>query len=82
MEQCNHGGVKKWCPVCKSMPTPKRKRAKQSVESKGNLMAKVFLRNTGAINDYKGNYVINEKDLFAWFENSDYLKSYTEYDIL
>lgn len=25
MEQCNHGGVKAWRPVCKSMPTLKRK---------------------------------------------------------
>ena len=49
-------------------------------KEKGKLMAKVFLRNTGAINDYKGNYVINEKDLFAWFENLDFLKSYTEWD--
>jgi ribosomal protein L37AE/L43A len=26
MEQCNHGGVKAWCPVCKSMPTLKHKK--------------------------------------------------------
>lgn len=25
MEQCNHGGVKAWCPVCKSMPKLKSK---------------------------------------------------------
>lgn len=46
----------------------------------GSLMAEVFLRRTGAINDHKGNYVINAKDIFGWFENGDYLKMYTEYD--
>ena len=51
-------------------------------KEKGNLMARVFLRNTGSRNDHKGNYIINEKDLFAWFENLDYLKSYTEWDTL
>lgn len=50
--------------------------------SQGNLMARVFLRRTGAINDQKGNYVINSKDLFSWFENADYLKMVTEYDTL
>lgn len=50
--------------------------------SQGNLMARVFLRRTGAINDQKGNYVINSKDLFAWFENTDYLKIFTEYDTI
>ena len=50
--------------------------------SQGNLMARVFLRHTGAINDQKGNYVINSKDLFSWFENADYLKMVTEYDTL
>jgi len=51
-------------------------------KEKGNLMARVFLRNTGSRNDQKGNYIINEKDLFAWFENLDYLKSFTEWDTL
>lgn len=50
--------------------------------SQGNLMARVFLRRTGAINDQKGNYVINSKDLFSWFENTDYLKIFTEYDTI
>lgn len=50
--------------------------------SQRNLMARVFLRQTGAINDQKGNYVINSKDLFAWFENADYLKMVTEYDAI
>jgi hypothetical protein len=54
----------------------------ETAKSQGNLMAKVFLRNTGALNDHKGSYIINEKDLFAWFENADYLKSYTEYNCL
>jgi hypothetical protein len=61
----------------------KRIKAIQSNEfekEKGNLMARVFLRHTGSLNDHKGNYVINEKDLFAWFENLDFLKSYTEWD--
>lgn len=63
----------------------KRIKAIQSTafdKGKGNLMARVFLRNTGSRNDHKGNYIINEKDLFAWFENLDYLNSYTEYDTL
>jgi len=51
-------------------------------KEKGNLMARVFLRNTGSRNDHKGNCVINEKDLFSWFENLDYLKQYTEYDTI
>ena len=46
----------------------------------GHIMAEVFLRRTGAINDNKGNYVINSQDIFAWFENLDYLRQYTEYD--
>ena len=48
--------------------------------AKGNLMARVFLRHTGSICDQKGNYIINEKDLFAWFENLDYLRIYSEFD--
>lgn len=63
----------------------KRIKAMQSSDfekEKGNLMARVFLRNTGSLNDHKGNYIINEKDLFSWFENLDYLKSYTEWDTL
>lgn len=49
-------------------------------KEKGHLMAEVFLRRTGAINDHKGNYVINSQDIFAWFENLDYLRQYTDYD--
>jgi len=55
---------------------------KELKQNQGNLMAKVFIRKTGAINDHKGNYVINSKDLFAWFENGDYLKTVTEYDTI
>lgn len=50
------------------------------IKEKGNLMARVFVRATGAINDHKGNYVINSRDLFAWFENGDYLMQKTEWD--
>lgn len=32
MEQCNHGGVKAWCPVCKSMPTLKRKKKEETIK--------------------------------------------------
>jgi len=28
MEQCNHGGVKAWCPICKSMPKMKQRTVK------------------------------------------------------
>lgn len=49
-------------------------------KEKGHLMAEVFLRRTGAINDHKGNYIINSQDIFAWFENLDYLRQYTDYD--
>jgi vesicle coat complex subunit len=49
-------------------------------KAKGRLMAEVFLRRTGAINDHNGNYTVNSKDLFTWFENLDYLREYTEYD--
>jgi len=49
-------------------------------KEKGHLMSEVFLRRTGAINDHKGNYVINSQDIFAWFENLDYLRQYTDYD--
>ena len=51
-------------------------------KKQGSLMAKVFLRRTGAINDHKGNYVINEKDIVGWFENGDYLKMVTEWDTM
>ncbi len=52
------------------------------VKEQGNLMARVFLRNTGALNNHKCGYIIQEQDILAWFENLDYLKSYTEYDTL
>ena len=29
LEQCKHGGVKAWCPVCKEMATLKRKKLKE-----------------------------------------------------
>ena len=48
----------------------------------GNLKARVFLRKTGALKDHKGNYVINEQDLLAWFENGDYLMTHTEHDTI
>jgi len=48
--------------------------------TKGNLMARIFLRHVGSTYDQKGNYIINEKDLFAWFENLDYLRIYSEFD--
>ena len=51
-------------------------------KNQGSLMARVFLRRTGAINDHKGNYVINEKDIVGWFENGDYLKMVTEWDTM
>lgn len=28
-EQCKHGGVKAWCPVCKSLKPKTKKEAKQ-----------------------------------------------------
>jgi hypothetical protein len=52
------------------------------MKEKGNLMARVFLRATGAIYDEKGNYVINTQDIFAWFENGDYLRQPTEWDTM
>jgi hypothetical protein len=52
------------------------------MKEKGHLMARVFLRATGAINNEKGNYVINAKDIFAWFENGDYLRQPTEWDTM
>lgn len=51
-------------------------------EQKGNLMARVFVRKVGAVNDGKGNYIINQDDLIKWFENLDYLKTFTEYDTI
>jgi hypothetical protein len=54
----------------------------ETAKRQGNLMARVFLRNVGAINNHDGNYMISEKDLFAWFENADYLRMYTEYDTI
>lgn len=53
------------------------------IENKrGNLMARVFLRATGAVNNQKGYYIISSEDLFAWFNNADYLRSHTEYDTM
>jgi hypothetical protein len=51
-------------------------------KEKGKLMARVFLRATGAINNNNGTYTIQESDLMAWFENGDYLKQFTEYDTM
>ena len=51
-------------------------------QQQGNLMAKVFLRRTGAVRDNDGNYIINSKDLFAWFESASYLNIVSHYDIL
>ena len=51
-------------------------------KEKYKITAKVFLRATGALNDHKGNYVISEDDIFAWFENGDHLKEYTDYDTI
>jgi len=48
----------------------------------GNLLARVFLRATGAINNHNGTYTIQESDLMAWFENGDYLRQFTEYDTM
>lgn len=52
-----------------------------------SLTARVMLRSTGAI--FTGEYyvtgeyyLINKKDLFAWFENGDHLKKYSELDTL
>jgi len=47
----------------------------------GNLMARVFIRATGAIRKGK-NYIINEDDLMSWFENGDYLSQKTEWDAI
>lgn len=46
-----------------------------------NLTYKVMLRRCGAINNADGTYTIYETDLKAWFENGDYLKEYTDYDL-
>lgn len=59
-----------------------RFRKRLSTKGNGNLMARVFIRVTGAINDNNGNYVINKQDLFAWFENIDYLMQKTECDAM
>lgn len=52
------------------------------MKEKGYLMARVFLRATGAINDEKGNYTIPSHDIFAWFENGDYLMQKTQWDAM
>ena len=31
MEQCKHGGVRKWCPVCQSLAERKHSRCRGSV---------------------------------------------------
>lgn len=49
---------------------------------KGRLMADIFLRNTGGYISKDNHAVIKLDDLYAWFENLDYLKEYTEYDKL
>ena len=47
----------------------------------GNLMARVFIRATGAISEGE-NYIVSKDDLISWFENGDYLSQKTEWDTL
>ena len=49
-------------------------------EKQGELMAKKFIRATGALNDGKGNKIINEEDLIEWFKSGAYLNPVTEWD--
>lgn len=50
------------------------------IEKQGELMAKKFIRQTGALLDTKGNRIINEKDLIEWFKSGAYLNEATEWD--
>jgi hypothetical protein len=52
----------------------------QEIEKQGELMAKKFIRQTGALLDSKGNRIINEKDLIEWFKSGAYLNRATQWD--
>jgi len=53
---------------------------KKHNEKQGELMAKKFIRATGALRTEKGNYMINSQDLFEWFKSGAYLNEATEWD--
>jgi hypothetical protein len=52
----------------------------ENQKKQGELMAKKFIRQTGAILDSNGNRLINEKDLIEWFKSGSYLNQATEWD--
>jgi len=52
------------------------------IKDKGNLVARVFLRATGAINNHDGTYTIQEQDIKQWFESGSHLTAFTEYDTM
>lgn len=53
---------------------------KEQQEKKGELMAKKFIRATGAILDGTGNIIIHKQDLIDWFKSGSYLNEASEYD--
>lgn len=55
-------------------------KSRKEQEKQGELMAKKFIRQTGALLDSKGNRIINEQDLIQWFKSGSYLNKATEWD--
>ena len=52
------------------------------MKEKGNLMCRVMIRAIADKRDGKGNIVFQERELFNWFENGDYLKQKCEADAM
>jgi len=52
----------------------------ENQQKQGELMAKKFIRATGALRTEKGNYMINSQDLFEFFKSGAYLNKATDWD--